>query len=131
MNTTHAPLKQPKPPHNQALGARGEALAEQFLIEQGFRLIDKNWRCRYGELDLLMRDGDSYVAVEVKTRTSVRYGTPLEAITAQKASRLRRLLLEWIREHGVRGAKLRVDGVGVIVSPDGSEPRIDHLRGIS
>lgn len=116
---------------NWALGKHGESLAADFLRTQGFHLLVKNWRCRHGELDLIMRDGNSLVAVEVKTRSGWGYGSPLEAITAQKAARLRRLLLEWVRETGSHAPKLRIDAVGIVLSPDGGAPHIDHIRGIS
>ena len=117
-------------PHNQALGARGETIAAAYLEGLGYRILERNWRTRSGELDLIARDGETLVAVEVKTRSGTGYGNPLEAITALKMHRLRRLLLEWVREAGARGTRLRVDAVGITVRPDG-RPRIDHLRGIS
>lgn len=116
--------------HNQTLGAKGEALAESYLVSHGFQLLAKNWHCRYGELDLIMLDGDQVVAVEVKTRGGSGFGNPLEAITAQKASRLQRLLLEWVRTSNYRRHGLRIDAVGIILR-SGSAPDIDHLRGIS
>ena len=120
----------PTPAHNRALGAHGEDLAADYLERLGYRVLARNWRTRTGELDLVARDGDTLVAVEVKTRSGSGYGSPLEAITTRKMARLRRLLLDWVRERGVRGARLRVDAVGITVRP-GAAPRIDHLRGIS
>lgn len=119
------------PSHNQKLGARGEQLAASFLIEQGFRLIAQNWRCKYGELDLIMEDGETVVGVEVKTRSGMGYGAPLEAITARKAARLWRLLFEWNRTYGRHGTHLRVDAVGIVMGGRGSTPQINHLRAIS
>lgn len=117
--------------HNQALGARGEALAEQYLLERGYRLLAKNWRCRHGEIDLIMRDGDTIVAVEVKTRSGSGFGSPLEAITVTKANRVRMLLLEWLRERRTHAPRLRIDAIGIVIRPGTGAPRIDHLRGIS
>lgn len=116
--------------HNQALGAEGEALATAYLEARGYRILARNWRCRYGELDIVARDGEAVVAIEVKTRSGEGYGSPLEAITARKSSRLRRLLLEWARANGARRAPLRVDAVGITLRP-GASPRIEHVRGIS
>ncbi len=113
------------------LGAHGERLAAEYLQGLGCRVLDRNWRSgRQGELDLVVRDGGSIVAVEVKTRSGSGYGTPFESITALKVARLRRLLLGWVREHqpGARG--LRVDAVSVTLRPN-EAPRIEHLRGIS
>ncbi len=117
-------------PHNRALGARGEALAAAYLESHGYRILDRNWRNRSGELDLVAQDRAMLVAIEVKTRSGDGYGNPLEAITARKMARLRRLLLDWAREHDARGGGLRVDAVGITIRPGGA-PRIDHLRGIS
>ena len=81
---------------NQTLGAQGEHIAAHYLVHTlGWRVIARNWRSgRHGELDLIAEDGGSIVAVEVKTRSGLGYGNPLEAITARKTARLRRLLLE-------------------------------------
>ncbi|UOQ60649.1 YraN family protein [Leucobacter rhizosphaerae] len=117
-------------PHRQTLGARGETIAAAYLEGLGYRILERNWRTRTGELDLIVRDGQVLVAVEVKTRSGAGYGSPLEAITALKMSRLRRLLLEWVRASGERGSRLRVDAVGITLRP-GERPRIDHLQGIS
>ncbi|UTX52057.1 YraN family protein [Leucobacter aridicollis] len=113
------------------LGARGELIAADYLVSRGFTLIARNWRCRYGELDLVMSDGDVFVAVEVKTRSGTGYGAPLESITARKAARLRRLLLEWGLATGNRGARLRVDAVGITLRPGDAAPQIEHLRAVA
>ena len=74
------------------LGARGERLAERHLVRSGLTLLDRNWRCPQGEIDLVLRDGDEVVFVEVKTRSSVAFGHPLEAITAAKLARSGKLM---------------------------------------
>ena len=117
--------------HNLTLGAHGETLAADYLHTQGFRLLARNWRCKHGELDLIMWDGDTLVAVEVKTRSGLGYGSPLEAITAAKASRLKRLLVAWVSGSDTHPVKLRIDAVGIVLGHASSTPRIDHLRGIS
>ena len=124
------PDRRVPPHHNRTLGARGEAFASRFLIAHGFTPVARNWRCRYGELDLIMRDGETLVAVEVKTRSDTRFGSPLWAITPRKAARLRRLLFEWARSSGHTGRPLRVDAVGITARP-GAAPHVEHLRGIS
>lgn len=128
---TDTPALTQRPRHNQALGAHGEALAANYLRAQGFQLLARNWRCRHGELDLIMRDHDTLVAVEVKTRSGRGYGSPLEAITVHKAERLRRLLVEWVREADIHPRLLRIDAVGIVLGTAGTPPQIDHLKGIS
>jgi putative endonuclease len=111
------------------LGRRGERLAEQFLTGAGLVILDRNWRCPQGEIDLVAREGDELVFVEVKTRTSTAFGHPLEAITALKLARLRRLAAAWCAEHGTRARGFRLDAVAVVAPPTG-EPVIEHLRRI-
>jgi putative endonuclease len=113
----------------QALGAYGEAAAARHLVSMGMVLLDRNWRCELGEVDLVLRDGRTLVVCEVKTRSSTRFGSPLEAVTEQKAARLRRLAARWLAEHGVRPDDVRIDLVGVLVSGAG-EPELDHVRGV-
>ncbi len=115
------------------LGALGERLAEQHLLACGYTLLDRNWRCAQGEIDLIMRDGEEIVFVEVKTRAGLGFGHPLEAITAVKLARLRRLAAEWCR--GRRGAgdvigRIRIDAVAVI-APRDAPAQIEHLAGVA
>ncbi|GAB6987372.1 YraN family protein [Nocardioides pyridinolyticus] len=113
----------------QALGAYGETLAARHLTGQGMVLLERNWRCEAGEIDLVLRDGDVLVVCEVKTRSSVRYGTPHEAVTDIKVARLRRLAVRWVEERGVAVRDIRIDLVG-IVRPRRGASLLDHVRGI-
>ncbi|MHA7238519.1 YraN family protein [Arthrobacter sp. TMS1-12-1] len=111
------------------LGRRGEATAAVFLERAGLRIIDRNWRCPAGEIDLVAVDGSTLVIVEVKTRSSDDFGQPLEAITAGKLQRLYRLASQWARAHNLRFSGLRVDAVGVLDDGTGA-PRIEHVRAV-
>jgi putative endonuclease len=113
----------------QALGAYGEELAARHLEVQGMVLLDRNWRCEAGEIDLVLRDGDVLVVCEVKTRSSLRYGTPHEAVTDIKVARLRRLAYRWVQDRGVAVRDIRIDLVG-IVRPRRGASLLDHVRGI-
>ena len=113
----------------QAVGAFGEAYAARHLVAGGMVLLDRNWRCEAGEIDLVLRDGDVLVFCEVKTRTSTLYGNPLEAVTDQKAARLRRLAARWLSAHRVHPRDVRIDLVGVLVPRRGA-PTLEHLRGV-
>ncbi len=111
------------------LGRRGEDLAAEYLSQAGFRILDRNYRCSDGEIDIVAADRRVLVACEVKTRSGVGYGTPVEAVTRQKVRRLRRLAVRWVAAHGVIFDQLRVDVIGVLRSTDG-EFTIEHIRGV-
>jgi putative endonuclease len=113
----------------QALGAYGEDVAVRHLTAAGMVLLDRNWRCPEGEIDLVLRDGEVLVVCEVKTRTSDVCGTPHESITAAKLDRLQRLGQAWIRAHEVVVEDTRVDLVAVL-RPRRGPAQLDHVRGI-
>ena len=116
-------------PHNNTLGAYGERVAAQSLVDGGMTVVDRNWRCDLGEIDLVLRDGDVLVFCEVKTRSSSAYGHPLEAVTPTKAARLRRLAARWLHEHDVHPEGVRIDLVGVLVAARGAAD-VEHVRGV-
>jgi len=111
------------------LGRRGEMLAAAFLEGAGLTIVERNWRCPQGEIDLIARDAGELVFVEVKTRTSVAFGHPLEAITVQKLARLRRLAAAWCEAHDGPHHDVRIDAVGVI-APAGGPVEIEHLKAV-
>ena len=111
-----------------ALGRRGEQIAARYLtVRLGWTVLERNWRCRDGELDIIAFDGRRHVVCEVKTRSGLGYGAPVEAITTAKAARLRRLAAQWARRHGVRAATVRIDVIGLVADGHGGF-RIDHAR---
>ncbi|MEO7068905.1 MAG: YraN family protein [Nostocoides sp.] len=112
-----------------ALGRWGEDLAAQYLTSRGMRVLERNWRCQHGELDIVAVDRDCLVACEVKTRSGVCYGTPVEAVTWRKHARLRRLVAVWLGEHPNGFAGVRIDVVGVLRPPSG-RPVLWHLQGV-
>ena len=114
---------------NGALGAYGERVAAGHLRERGFVLLDRNWRCDEGEIDLVLRDGPALVVCEVKTRTNLDHGSPHEAITDAKLGRLQRLALRWAEAHAVRPPEIRVDLVAVL-QPGKGRALVEHVRGI-
>lgn len=114
---------------NGALGAYGERVAADHLRERGFVLLDRNWRCDEGEIDLVLRDGRTLVVCEVKTRTSLDHGSPHEAITDVKLGRLQRLAARWAEAHAVDPPEVRVDLVAVL-QPGRGRALVEHVRGI-
>jgi putative endonuclease len=111
------------------LGQQGEQVAAKYLTQVGLAVIGRNWRCREGEIDIIALDGRTLVICEVKTRSGVRFGTPLEAVTTPKARRLRRLAAAWVRAHGLVFDEIRIDVVGVLRAASG-EFSIEHVRGV-
>ncbi|MFI5060669.1 MAG: YraN family protein [Actinomycetales bacterium] len=112
------------------LGRRGESVAANWLEQHGYVVIERNWRCGAGEIDLVLSRGETTVFAEVKTRTSVAYGHPFEAITVQKTRRLRRLAAEWCRQNAPGAERIRIDAVAV-VDAWSAIPRVEHLCGIA
>jgi putative endonuclease len=110
-----------------ALGRRGEQLAAEYLQAAGLSVVERNWRCSLGEIDLVAREGRETVFVEVKTRAGLGYGHPLEAITAAKLTRLRRLAAAWCEAHPGQAASIRIDAVAVVAPRDGPV-HVEHLR---
>jgi putative endonuclease len=111
------------------LGRKGEQLAAEYLVKAGFRILDRNFCCAEGEIDIVATDRRELVACEVKTRSDVRYGTSADAVTRQKLRRLRHLAAVWASSHGWFFDQLRVDVIGVLKSPSG-EFTIKHLCGV-
>ncbi len=113
------------------LGAMGEALAVDHLTRMGLRILHRNWRCRYGELDVIASDEAPRTAVfvEVKTRTGDGYGGLAYAVTERKVRRLRRLAGLWLAGQDERWAAVRIDMIGVRVGRRRT-PEITHLQGI-
>ena len=108
------------------LGRWGEDLAAAFLTEAGYLVVDRNWRCNQGEIDIVAVEDAETVFVEVKTRSSVAFGHPFEAITAQKLARLRRLAAAWCAANPGDHRRIRIDAISVIAPADGPA-QIDHL----
>jgi putative endonuclease len=118
----------PGPNPRRALGERGEALVAAWYERAGYEILDRNWRRREGELDLVVGRGRAVVFCEVKTRSSNRFGAPVEAVTHTKQQRIRALAARWLGESAVRGRELRFDVASVMVER-GAEPVIEVLEG--
>jgi len=119
------------------MGAYGERLAARYLVESGMRILDRNWRCDQGEIDIVAVDDQCLVIVEVKTRRSLAFGSPVEAVTVLKAARLRRLASCWLTDHrwlvdslGESVSDVRIDVVGVL-RPSSGPAQIEHLVSVA
>jgi putative endonuclease len=123
----------PRMESKQQLGVRGEDLACAELERQGLQVLDRNWRCRLGEIDIVAAEagerGLTLVFCEVKCRTGLGFGHPLEAITYAKMRTLRQLAALWMREHHLKASTIRLDAIGVVLVPNQS-PSLTHVRAV-
>ena len=115
----------------RAIGQIGEERAVEHLVGLGWQVLDRNWRCNEGELDVVAHDphAGALVFVEVKCRSGLGFGDPLEAVTWRKRSKIRQLSLLWLAEHRLRADRLRIDAIGVLLQP-GRKPVLSHAQGI-
>lgn len=111
------------------LGRHGEQLAVDYLEAHHYEILDRNWRCSHGEIDIIARRDGEISFIEVKTRAGLRFGHPFEAITVRKLARLRRLVGAWCESTDARQQRIRIDAIAVFAPPNRS-PQVEHLEGI-
>ena len=111
---------------NQSVGALGEELATAFLKRAGYRIVERNFRCKGGEADIVARDGKILVFVEVKTRRSEAYGPPQLAVTAFKQRQISKAALTWLAKNRLQDAPARFDVIAVMLRADDTH-RIEHI----
>ena len=105
---------------NNELGRRGEEKVSNLLIRRGYTIIERNWRIKEGEIDIVALDRKAiFHFIEVKTRSSIAYGHPFEAISREKAHRLQRLALAWLATHGYLARDFHIDVAAVLLSSGG------------
>ena len=112
-----------------AVGDYGERVAVRHLTGSGMQVLERRWRCRYGEIDIVALDGDCLVVCEVKTRRSSRAGSPLEAVTPAKLARLRLLCGAWLAAQDHRFGGVRIDVVAVLLPRRGAAV-VEHLKAV-
>jgi putative endonuclease len=110
----------------QLLGKEGERIAERFLLKKGYRLVERNYRCAAGEIDLIVLDRRVVVFVEVKTRTGDGFGTPLEAVEFRKQQKMIQAAQYFLAHKGLQQRDARFDVVGI--SWPGREPSVEHIE---
>jgi putative endonuclease len=114
-------MKVKRPGQKQRIGAFGEEVTAQYLIVRGDEILDRNWRIREGEIDLVSLGSDGiFHFIEVKTRSSLAFGHPFEAINREKAHRMQRLALGWLATHGCLGCEYTIDVVAIVIASDGT-----------
>jgi putative endonuclease len=110
----------------KSIGARGEEIATVFLRQQKYRIIENNYRCRCGEVDIIARDGKTIVFVEVKTRRTASYGLPQLAVTPFKQRQISKAALTYLTKNRLMEAKARFDVIGILLLT--SEPQVNHIK---
>jgi putative endonuclease len=108
-----------------SLGKQGEDSAVDFLAARGFKIITRNYRQKSGEIDIICEDRDSIIFVEVKTRRTAHFGSPLEAVNRRKQQQISVTALDYLSRHGLLDRSARFDVVGVVIGADG--PEITHI----
>jgi putative endonuclease len=113
--------------NNLTLGARGEEIAVAFLKGRKFTIVERNFRCKAGEVDIIARDGRTLVFVEVKTRRNETYGPPQLALTPFKQRQISKAALTWLAKKRLLDASARFDVVAILLR-DHEVPEIEHIR---
>jgi putative endonuclease len=112
---------------NKTLGARGEEIAASYLRGQKFTIIERNFRCKGGEVDIVARDGKTFVFVEVKARSSLSFGSPQASVTPFKQRQISKAALTWLAKNRLKDVNARFDVIAIILK-DHEVPQIEHLR---
>ena len=112
----HEPRREKK-----ELGRRGEEVAFRFLKKKGYRIIEKNYVCKMGEMDIIAREKDTFAFIEVNTRTSTEFGPPQLAVTEFKQRQLSKVALNFLKEKNIEDMKARFDVVAILLAPEGEE----------
>ena len=119
-----------KPGPKQRTGAFGEEVTVRYVTERGDEILDRNWRIREGEIDVISLSADGiFHFIEVKTRSSLAFGHPFEAINRDKAHRMQRLALGWLATHGCLGCDFSIDVVAIVIASDGTHT-LEYRAGV-
>ena len=111
-----------------SIGKQGEQLAQEYIRQQGYTLLEKNFRCKVGELDLIAKDRHMVVFLEVRTKTSTAYGPAYNSVTPHKQRQVKRVALFYIAQHNLVNTQFRFDVIGITLNPQSGEHRLDHIQ---
>lgn len=114
----------------QVIGQKGESIAADYLEKKGYIILERNFRTPYGEIDLICKQANVIIFVEVKSRTNRSLGPPEISITSRKAGHLRGAAEYFIQQHPELTNDWRIDAVTILIGPDNSPPSIDHFENI-
>ncbi len=110
------------------IGKHGEALAQNYLQEQHYTIVQKNFRCKFGEIDIIAKEGHVVVFVEVRTKTSTAYGPAYNSVTYSKQKQIKRVALYYISKHNLVKTQFRFDVIGIFLDPHTDCSHIDHIQ---
>ncbi len=113
--------------YRQVIGAWGEDQAAEYLIKQGLTILERNYRTREGEVDLIARDGDTLIFVEVKTRTNQEFGYPEEAVTEEKIEHIHNVAEDYLVEH-LEVTDWRIDVIAIQGKPGSQDPEFEWFQ---
>ena len=113
--------------HNAGIGNHGEELAAAFLERNGFTIVERNFRCKGGEVDIVARDGKTLVFVEVKSRKTLSYGVPQLAVTPFKQRQISKAALTWLAKNHQHDKPARFDVIAILLSSD-YQHQIEHIK---
>jgi len=114
--------------YGNSLGKWGEDLACSYLLKNGYIILQRNYRCRFGEIDIIANKSSELIFIEVKTRTSIEYGYPSEAITYKKQMRYNKLAMCYLKETGRKSVSCRFDIIEVLVNRNKNTIFINHIQ---
>ncbi|MFC4768682.1 YraN family protein [Effusibacillus consociatus] len=109
-------------------GRLGEAIARQYLETKGWQILAVNWRCRIGEIDIVAEDGTCTVFVEVRTRSSTRFGTAVESVDWRKQRKVRQVAAAFLTANKVCTSRFRFDMISIQVYENGQDPVLEHIQ---
>lgn len=113
--------------HNKQVGKIGEDFAYEFLLKKGFTILERNWGNKWGEIDIIAKDGDILVFIEVKTKIGINFGTPEEMVNPRKLIQIQKIASSYLH---TANSPLRIDVVAVILSPDKTLKTLNHYQAV-
>jgi len=128
--TTASQSKSERQQRKRYLGQRGEEAACDFLVKHDMKIIDRNWRCSYGEADVIALDGRTLVFCEVKTRTNMKYGDPIESVTHKKLERYWKLIHVYRSRNAIRHSAVRLDVISICVDEVNEKAKLHYVRDV-
>jgi putative endonuclease len=114
------------PPEKKEIGQRGEEMAVSFLKGLNYQILERNYRCKLGEVDIIARDNDTLVFIEVRTRSSLAFGLPQESINRRKRHQISKVALEFILRKKMKNTPARFDVIAISLEP--GKEKVDHIR---